>query len=67
MVRKLVLSSALLMLAACQTPTRTVSAVSSQAPFCKVAEPILYAVADTAETKKQVREHNAVGVELCKW
>ena len=63
---RLALFSAIVTLAACQT-TPTPSAgirVIAQAPFCAVAEPILYSSRDTPETQRQVREHNAVGVAL---
>lgn len=63
---RLALLSVCATLAGCQTTT-TPSVATSSAPFCKVAEPILYSKVDTEPTKKQVREHNAVGVALCKW
>jgi len=62
----LVLLSALATLAACQTtptPSAGIRAVA-QAPFCAVAEPILYSSRDTPETQKQIREHNAIGGAL---
>lgn len=61
---RLVLLSACATLAACQT-SRPTAFVGTD--FCKVAQAITYSRTDTTETKKQVREHNAVGVELCKW
>lgn len=64
---RLALLSVSVMLAGCQTKTPTVSVATKSAPFCKVAEPIFYHAADTVETVKQIREHNAVGAELCKW
>lgn len=60
------LLSALAMLAGCQT-TSTPSAVierAGAAPFCAVAEPIFYSRTDTPETRRQIREHNAVGMAL---
>ena len=63
---RLALLSALATLAACQAaPTPSAGTrVIAQAPFCAVAEPILYSSRDTPETQRQVREHNAVGVAL---
>lgn len=62
----LVCVSASLMLAGCQT-TKTPSAATSTASFCKVAEPIFYSRTDSPDTRKQIREHNAVGIALCNW
>lgn len=64
---RLVLLAASLMLMGCQTKPPTASVVTKGADFCKVAQPILYSKDDTEGTKKQVREHNDVGVVLCKW
>jgi hypothetical protein len=61
---RLGLLSVCAMLVACQTKSPTGSVGTD---FCKVGEPILYSRLDTDGTKKQVREHNAVGTELCKW
>lgn len=61
-LRRLALLSGLLMLAGCQTTAQTVLGVTD---FCDAAEPILYSSRDTEETKRQVREHNAVGVKIC--
>lgn len=61
-----VLLGVLATLAGCQT-TVTRSGVTDAgrgAPFCAVAEPILYSRNDTPETQRQVREHNAVGMGL---
>lgn len=68
---RLALISGLVMLAGCQsiktTPSSGTSAAIGKAPFCSVAEPIFYSRTDTEETRKQVREHNAVGARLCGW
>ena len=70
-VVRLALLSGLLVLSGCQTIQGRSSATSAgllgRAPFCSVAEPITYSRRDTVETVKQVREHNAVGNELCGW
>lgn len=63
---RLVLISALPILGACQT-LGTNSSEIKRAPFCALAEPILYSKADTELTKKQVRELNAIGKKLCGW
>ena len=70
-VGRLALLSGLLMLAGCQTilgrSNATRVGLLGRAPFCSVAEPISYSSRDTVETIKLVREHNAVGIELCGW
>lgn len=55
-----------LALAGCQTNSSVIETLG-RASFCDVAEPIYYSKNDTDETKKQVREHNAVGVAICGW
>lgn len=51
----------------CQTMTPS-SETSSKADFCAAARPIYYSRHDTAPTREQVQEHNAVGVALnCGW
>lgn len=47
---------------ACQT-----SSSGTEATFCGAAKAIYYSKNDTAPTKEQVREHNAVGKALCTW
>lgn len=47
----------LLFLAGCQTIQAAV--------FCDVTQPITYSRNDTAETRAQIVEHNAVYDELC--
>ena len=57
-----------LTLTGCVTTTASKGPTSSgAAPFCKVAEPIYWSGKDTEKTIAQIREHNAVGKELCKW
>ena len=68
---RLALLSGLVMLAGCQTilgrSNATRVGLLGRAPFCSVAEPITYSRRDTVETVKQIRELNAVGIELCGW
>lgn len=35
--------------------------------FCTIAKPITWATSDTDPTIAEVKEHNAVGAELCQW
>lgn len=52
----------------CQTTTPSLETSSAKADFCAVARPIYYSRHDTAPTREQVQEHNAVGVALnCGW
>lgn len=56
-----VLGLVILPLAGCES-------TGSQASFCAAARAIQWSRSDTAETRRQVREHNAVGVALqCGW
>lgn len=59
--RRLVALAPALMLAACVTTTDTVVTDTSCAAF----EPIRWSVADTDETIRQVRGHNAAWGSLC--
>lgn len=43
------------------------AAIDPHASFCQVAQPIAYSRMDTAETRRQIVEHNAKGIELCAW
>ncbi len=52
-----------LMLAGCATTT----ASGGRDVFCGAAAPILWSAADTDETLRQVKAHNAVGRVLCGW
>ncbi|GJD99896.1 hypothetical protein [Methylobacterium isbiliense] len=47
----------------CTAPETQVDA----ARFCRVAAPIRYSRQDTAETRRQIRAHNAAGVAACGW
>lgn len=58
MKRILTLGTSVLLLAACQTPIASVV-------YCQVATPITYSRTDTAATRAQILEHNAVYEELC--
>jgi len=49
------------MLAACQTTIPT-SAIDTS---CLAMEPITYSRADTADTRKQIRQHNVAYKALC--
>lgn len=53
-------------LTACVTTTAS-KGKTNTASFCQVAEPIYWSSKDTDETIKQVKEHNAVGVQICNW
>ena len=53
--------------AAIPVATRAPDAPKPGCDFCRCARPIGWDDADTDDTLKQVREHNAVGVELCGW
>lgn len=48
-------------------PTSSRAPTISQVSFCKAAEPIYWSTKDTAKTIASIKEHNAVGVKLCKW
>lgn len=63
------LSSAisLLTLTGCATTTASVEPTTSSLTFCDGAKPIYWAKRDTTETIKQVKAHNAVGKEACRW
>ena len=51
----------------CQTTTPSLE-TSNKVDFCAAARPIYYSRHDTAPTREQVQEHNAVGVALnCGW
>lgn len=56
----------LLLLAGCQSPTPTASAVPTN-DFCLIASPILWSAKDTPETIKQIKKHNAQGIAVCHW
>lgn len=40
--------------------------VSDAARFCKTARPITWSRADSEETRRQVKAHNAAWVKLCR-
>lgn len=58
-----------LTLTGCVTTTGSAgrTSTSGKASFCAVAEPIYWSAKDTEKTIAQVKEHNAVGKQLCKW
>lgn len=51
------------MLAACATTTGS----GATTVFCEGARPIRWSAADTDETIRQAKAHNAVGKSLCGW
>lgn len=51
------------MLAGCATTT----ASGGRDVFCGAAAPIRWSAADSDETLRQVKAHNAVGRALCGW
>lgn len=63
------LSSAisLLTLTGCATTTASVEPTTNSLTFCDGARPIFWAKRDTVDTIKQVKAHNAVGVDACGW
>lgn len=64
----LLLSATLLpTLTGCATTTASVEPTTSSLTFCGGARPIFWAKRDTVETIKQVKSHNAVGVDACGW
>lgn len=46
--------------------TPAVAPQSDAARFCRVAAPITWSTADTADTKRQVKAHNARWTALCR-
>lgn len=60
-LKRLALLGALLMLTACQSTTQIAVTDTS----CQAFEPIRYSRSDTAETVRQVRQHNAAFRTLC--
>lgn len=64
----LLLSATLLpTLTGCATTTASVEPTTSSLTFCDGARPIFWAKRDTVDTIKQVKSHNAVGVDACGW
>lgn len=45
----------------------TITQALGHVDFCDAAQPIYWSRRDTSETAKAVKEHNAVGAELCGW
>jgi hypothetical protein len=56
------LAALLLLLAACRTTTP----ISATDASCLAYEPIRYSRTDTAETRRQIIEHNAAWDALCR-
>lgn len=64
----LTLSALLLItLTGCVTTTGSAVPTVSELRFCDGARPIYWAKQDTTSTIKQVKAHNAVGVQACSW
>ena len=61
-LRRLALLAVPLLLAACKTTTP----ISVTDASCLAYEPIRYSRTDTAETRRQIIEHNAAWDALCK-
>lgn len=60
---RLLLLLPLMILSGCGTTTGSGGADV----FCRVAQPIRWSAADTDETIRQAKGHNAVGRSLCGW
>lgn len=60
----LVMLLAMWLLSGCGTliPSR-----DAEPSFCDVARPLTWSAADSDETLRGIRAHNARGVELCGW
>lgn len=67
MLAAIPLGSCATMMASGATESPAVTETLGHAAFCDVAEPIAWSGGDTPETIVQVKEHNAVGKELCGW
>ncbi len=63
MRRAALLSMTLTTLAGCATATDG----GGTEVFCRAARPLRWSVADTDETIRQAKAHNAVGRTLCHW
>ena len=66
--RATTLLAVMLTLSACATTTGSSAApepIAGAETFCRVAQPILWDDADTDETIRQVKAHNAVWKRLC--
>jgi hypothetical protein len=50
-----------------RSATETSTEVLGHVDFCDAARPIYWSRHDTLGTAKAVKEHNAVGAELCNW
>lgn len=63
MRRAALLSGALMILGGCATTTGG----GGTEVFCRAAVPLRWSAADTEETIRQAKAHNAVGRALCHW
>lgn len=55
----------LLVIMWCQAPAPAPQVDAAR--FCQTAAPITYSASDTADTRRQIRAHNARGTVLCGW
>ncbi len=62
-LRALALIGAIAMLAGCATTTGS----AASKVYCGAAQPIRWSAADSDETIRQAKAHNAVGRRLCGW
>jgi hypothetical protein len=63
----LMLASVMFALTSCASLTDFVETDVSETTYCRIARPISWSSQDTDQTIREVKEHNAVGVELCGW
>lgn len=64
----LILAACLPLLGGCQTTASAATRPETAPPAtCLAFKPIRWSRADTFETQKQARAHNAAGVSLCGW
>lgn len=54
-------------LAACRTTAGVATKPPTTPVVCLAFQPIRWSKADTPETQKQARAHNAAGASLCGW
>lgn len=59
-------ASLLLTLTGCGTMTAS-GVVTKASAFCLMAKPIYWSAADTDDTIRQAKTHNAVGKAVCGW
>lgn len=62
----LLATALMLTLASCASQTAS-NETDAARLFCTVARPITWASADTDQTIREIKAHNAVGARLCGW